>query len=162
MFLSEKRIKKRVFALFFCLVLSSCSSSQPAWRLTSNRGNNSSFSSSRLLFSNSNFSELEIDILQTDQGKVTYINACGIKLEGEGKSPEGYATIKITINIENHSYDYCGFLLQGGHRILLPEDASNLVVAALHENQAVEVSVAHYSTTILPDNFVENYQKLTY
>lgn len=148
-------------ALFSCYLLSSCAEAPRQWQFTSNKGTHPDFCSSRLyLEPENNFSGLEVDILDTSQGKMIYINAFGIELQPEGKTPEGYSTITITISVNGQSQEYSAFLLQGGHRILLPENASHLIIENLHENKQVEISVAHYSTTIIPNDFVKHYQKL--
>ena len=149
-------------ALFSLFCLCACSQTPRQWTLTSNKGTHPHFRSSRLyLAPEDKFSGIELDILNTSQGRVAYLNAYGVELQDEGKSPEGYSIVNVTINIDQQSHIFTGFLLQGGHRILVPENATDLIIEALHANKSVEISVAHYSTTIIPDNFVKHYQKLT-
>lgn len=156
---SKKFSGKRVYiALFSILFFTSCSPTPRQWKLASNKGTSLHFCSSRLyLAPENNFTNLEVDILNTSQGKTAYLNAFGIELEPEGKSTEGYDTITVTVNVDGHPHEFIGFLLQGGHRILLPDNAQQLIVEALHSDQTVEVTVAHYSTIIIPDNFVYSF-----
>ncbi len=158
---SVETFRKRVlFALFSLMILNACSTPCRQWQLTSNTGSKRDFCSSLLYLSpEDKFSGLEVAIFNTSAGKTTYINVFGIELESEGQSPEGYPTIAVTFCIDGHPQAFLGFLLQGNHRILLPENASNILVEALHQNQIVDISVTHYSTRIIPDNFVKHYQK---
>lgn len=154
--------KRAVFVLFSLSLLVACSQTTRQWQLTSNEGVHTDFCSSRLsLAPESSFSGLEVDIFSTTQGRLIYINVFGLELEPEGKNSDGNSTITVTTCIDDQSLDFMGFLLQGGHRILLPENASHIIIEALHNNKTVVMTVSHYSTTIIPDNFVKHYQELS-
>ncbi|QLH37284.1 MAG: hypothetical protein HWD61_14990 [Parachlamydiaceae bacterium] len=103
---------------------------------------------------------MEVEILNTSQGQAVYVNASSVELEAEGKTAEGYSTIKITLIVQNQTHDFSGFLLQGGHRVLLPEDASHLMIHALCNNQEITLSIGIYSTILIPNNFIKHYQSL--
>ncbi len=156
--ISEKRV---IIALFSILLFTSCAQKPRQWQMKTNAGTHQNFRSSRLyLAPEDRFSGLEIDILNTSQGKVTYINAFGLELQPEGTSLEGYPLITVIVKIDEQSQEFKGFLLQGGHRILLSDQASRLIEEALLQHKQVELSVAHYSTTITSDQFSKHYQKL--
>ncbi len=162
MLLGVKIFEKGLTISLFSLICFSCTSTPRQWQHASNKGTHVDFRSSRLYLAPENdFSGLEVDMLDTSQGRVIYVNAFGLQLQPEGKSPEGHSTISVKIKINEHLEEFVGFLLQGGHRILLPNNATYLIIEALHSDKKVEISVAHYSTTVIPDNFANCFQKLS-
>lgn len=88
-----------------------------------------------------------------------YVNAFGLEIQPEGQTLEGHSTVTVTVSINHQSQEFLAYLLQGGHRLLLPENAKHLIVEALQNNYSVEISVASYTTTIIPDDFGKHYQK---
>jgi hypothetical protein len=151
---------KGTLCVLFSAFLSSCTQAPRQWQLSSNQGIHPDFESSRLYLSaEDEFTGLELDILNTSQGQVVHLNALGLELQPEGKSPEGYPIIHFQITIDEQSHPFTGFLLQGGHRILLPEDATRLIVETLHARKSIEITVAHCSTTVVPDQFAKLYKK---
>lgn len=91
---------------------------------------------------------------------LTYVNALGLELHAESTSLEGFPLVFVNVILDNQQQTFSAFLLKGGHRILLPDNASHFIFEALHHNQSVEIKVAHYSTTIIPDEFARHYQTL--
>lgn len=153
---------KRVLCILFSIcILTSCSESPRQWLFSSTAGSHPDFRSSKLSLAPENdFTGLEIEILNTSQGRHVYVNAFSLELQAEGRSSEGYPTISVGIEFAGHQEIVTGFLLQGGHRILLEEQAGCMIIEALHCHQNINLTVAQFSTTIIPDEFTKHYQKL--
>ena len=156
----KKITRKRVFCTLFSFVLlASCSNTLRQWKIDSNKTSHPKFRSSRLyLKTEDNFSGLEVDLINTSQGQVVYINTFGLELKPEGYTLEKYAIINITIRINEQSLQSQGYLLEGGQRIFLSPEASQILIEALNQNKSVELIIAGLSTTIIPDQFSEHYQ----
>lgn len=150
--LKTYRNKKRVFyTLFLLLPLLSCSKPSHQWKLVKNIGSTEEYSSSRLYMPTENsFSGLELDILNTHQRQHVYINAFGLELQPENKTPDGLSTISLTVIANDQKYPFVGFLLKGGHRILLPDDASTLIISHLSNNTPIQIQIAHYTQSYAP------------
>lgn len=158
--LHVKILGKGLFIALFLLIFFSCSPDLRQWQHSANKGTHADYRSVRLSLEPENdFSGLEIEMLHTSQGIAIYINVFGLELRPESKNPQGYSLISVWIKRNEQSQEFKGFLLQGGHRVLLPKNASHLIIDALHAHEQMEISVAHYSSTIIPDNFVECYKK---
>lgn len=156
MIYNEKRVICAFFSLFF--LFSSCSSSTRQWQLMRNEGAYEEFSSSRLSLPPENsFSGLEFDIFQTAYGQASYINAFGIELQAENVTPEGLSTVTIIVKTDSLEQKFTGFLLRGGHRVLLPQEASTFIINSLH-NQSIEIQIGNYSTTLIHDDFAKHYR----
>lgn len=153
--------KRAFFALFSIVFLISCSTNQRQWVFDSNKASHNDFKSNRMLLSpENNFSGLEVEIIQTSQSRLVYLNSFGAEILPEGTTSEGYHFVNVTLTIDQQSNIYAAFLLNGGHRVLLPEDITLLIIDALHAHQTVEISIDQRSTVVIPDNFVNAYKKL--
>lgn len=152
--------KRVLIALFSSLVLLSCANTPRQWQFTANKGTHQNYCTSRIYLEPDNqFSGFGIEVLNTSQGYLIYLNAFGLEIKSEGQNLEGYPLVTVSLSVNNQSQEFLAFLHQGGHRILLPENASHLIIENLKENNSIEISVGNYSTTIIPDGFAKSQGK---
>lgn len=96
------------------------------------------------------FQNLEI-VLQKEEERIKpVINAYGIplKCESDGRT-------KVTLIVDGSANDYSAFLLQGGQRILLPDDAEQKLLEALYQKKSLTLIAGRYSTEVHYEGFEE-------
>lgn len=74
--------------------------------------------------------------------------------------PDNPFHVNVEVEVNDNIFHFCSVLMQGGQRILLPDEARDLIIEALISYNLLTLSVGRYSTTIDTDNFVELYSKL--
>lgn len=66
----------------------------------------------------------------------------------------------FTVFISDQTFSYVGDLLEGGQRLLVPPDATELITQALLEGVPVVIKLGLFKIELMPDNFGELYCKL--
>jgi hypothetical protein len=103
------------------------------------------------------FNGMEAVLMSSNGTTHFYLNALTL-LFPVYECDNAHTEIKIVIEEEN----YCFIVdrLQGGQRLLLPEEAKQLIVDALLEFKCVEISTGRYQTTLIYENFQNVYSCL--
>lgn len=100
------------------------------------------------------FSDLGI-CLQKDEDKTNiYLNAYCLPF-----NPDQDGTTNLFLLIDKKEYSFKASALAGNHRLLLPEEAKNLLLNALHGKKEIVISVGKYRTDVHSHMFSEAYKK---
>lgn len=67
---------------------------------------------------------------------------------------------EVVIIIKDESYRFIAERLQGGQRLLMPEESMLLITLCLLEKECVEVSIGRYHALLTHENFEKSYRCL--
>ncbi len=110
------------------------------------------FDSCRIRFvRKSGFCALDVEIIRTSEDERVYVNIHGLPLPP-------CPTIAIQTTIEGQIDNFQAYVMEGGQRLLLDEESSQIILDALWEENSVSLKVGSYSKEFLSDNFPELYQ----
>lgn len=144
-----------IFTLFFLFLSCQC---QPLWIFEKTVTCRSDFNSGVLFYpAEDPITNLELEITQTGSGLYAYINvfACPILSTTQDHQVE----VSVTINSEENCF--LADILTGGQRLLLPDDARDLIIGALLDGMAVDVRAGPYRQNVSPDGFRGGFCQLT-
>jgi hypothetical protein len=143
-------MKKQITStLFLTLTLISCSQPNRNWQREDVFSHDPNYASSHLsLPPDSDQDSLQVKLVQTKSGMNMYVDSIGKKLHIK---PE--AKVCLEIQTENSKEIIEGDCLEGGQRIVLPEDAKQKIIEKLLNGQQVHIAIDRAKTTIIPDNF---------
>lgn len=105
----------------------------------------------------SRFSGIEAELLCAGAEKHLYLNAFSLQFP---KCADDEDTTEVIVLINDIEYTFIAQRFEGGQRLLLPEIAQQLIIDALLEGHCIDLSTGHYRATLIPDNFVNVYNKL--
>lgn len=100
---------------------------------------------------------LEIEIRRGLSGTHVYLNAFSLPIPHLLEDP---SKARVTITVCDTELTVIGDLLEGGQRLILPGDASKLIIDALLDNQCVNISTGAYKAEIIPTRFHKHYEEL--
>lgn len=136
------------------LSLTSCASKEN-WRHSHITSGTTDFNSSRLVYTTENSSEkINLELIQTKNALRGYLSVHSHPILPYDKDPK---KALISITIENDSFYCIGQRHEGGHRILLPEETLQLLIAALREGKSTLIETSGYKTKINPEGFPTHY-----
>jgi hypothetical protein len=152
-------MRKRSFLALFLVALSlySCSPACHQWKLAVIKADCPAARYAKLYLPASNtFNGLDA-VLMWSNGRLNfYLNALTFCFP----SDDGNETqCEVDFRIDDVMNTFVAERLEGGQSLLLPEEAMQLVVTALLEQQCVEVTVGRFQTTLVPDHFDTSYKK---
>ncbi|MBS0652994.1 MAG: hypothetical protein JSR39_05635 [Verrucomicrobia bacterium] len=143
--------------LFLSVILASCRSSSP-WALDRVESGNSDFNSAKLTFpANDPIHGIDVEFLNTSKNLYVYLNVHSIPIPALKNNPK-YAFVHLTIGTEKYRFE--ALRREGGQRLLLPEEAVDLMISSLRKNLPIEIKVSGYSTQITPSGFPEKFKKM--
>jgi len=132
--------------------ISACSKQVTQWELELIRGNCPPKTYSKVYLAPcSTFSGIQIELIGVGCDRQLYLSVLCLQLSPSSSDN----TVDVVITIEDQSYIVSAALLEGRQRILLPDEARDLIVYALLNNQEVTVSVGRYRQILIIDNFRE-------
>ena len=99
--------------------------------------------------------ELELDF--GISGLRMYVNVFSLEVPSHAETPH---IAQVVIHINEERFVFFAHILQGGQRLLLPEEASNTIIEALSAGFPVTISTGRYRSVILPANFQKQYKAL--
>ena len=106
------------------------------------------FASRRLHYDSCDpFVRLEIELVESASGLRLYLNSFSLPLN----SPE------VVFRVDATCKSFSGVLLEGGQRLLLPDELRDWIIAALANDSNVDICVGPYRALILPNRFLELY-----
>jgi hypothetical protein len=151
-------VRKRASLAFFLILLSSCSKPCQEWEFEETITDCSAFNSAKVSLSPTNeFRGLELELTKNAYDSRMYINVYSRQIQ---ENPEQPGLVDFSIQINEETYENVGYLFEGGQRILMPTDATLLVINALTENKIITISVQQYSSEIIPTNFQKHLKNL--
>lgn len=152
----RKRIASILF-LSFCF-LTSCSHPYRKWECSTVRADFPPVTYSTVYLNPCNgFNGLEAEFIFYGPYVQLYLNALSLQLP---RSTTDENIVEVLISIGDNQYNFAAERLGGGQKLLMPEEAQNLIIAALLEGQEVIVSCGRYETTLIPCNFSTFFYKL--
>ncbi len=155
MILSKLQRKRALSALFLFLI--SCTTCHQ-WNLIETRADSPCFESARLYYAPEVMScglELELDC--GTSGWRMYVNTFSLAIAPIDKN-NPQATVNI--EIEDIQYQFLADLFKGGQRLLLPDEARDLIIETLLQGMLVKITVGRNSEVFPPKNFAEHYEKM--
>jgi len=146
--------KGALVALFF--FLSGCSNECPSWRNENIQSSSCpSYSIKKVYFpTKNNLSGLELEIADSLTGLRMYLNSFSTILPAE--EDDAHQT-NVTYIVADQRYQAAAYRMEGGQRLLLPNDATEQILDALWDQQTVEFQVGRYKAVVDPDGFREAY-----
>ncbi len=154
--LFRNAIKKRTFIVLF-FYLSSCTSS-PQWYLAKTITCDPCFNSGRMYFASESCNRgLELEIDQGLSGLRMYINVSSFEVP---PISDTCAKAKVAISICGEETLALADIFQGGQRLLLPDDARDLIIESLQEGNTVTLKTGRYCAEIPPAHFAKAYNEL--
>ena len=96
---------------------------------------------------------MHLEILNTSRGVLGFINLNGLAIQEECKSADGSSEVTVHVTVDEKNESFRCFLFKGGHRIRLKNEALDMIIEGLKNNQAVKVSVCHYSSELIANDF---------
>ncbi len=145
-------LEKSVLALLF-LFLSACSS-KTGWdyRAVQTKPIASNSANLRIPVTNP-FNGLELQFLKGSFGTRAYLSVHAREIPSQANDP-------IVIVVDDQSYSFATTRMEGGQRLLLPEEATQLLISALSNTQKVTIAApGGFSSVISSKKFGKLYRK---
>lgn len=95
---------------------------------------------------------LSLEIIHSCGTDWGYINTYALGFTDE--------TPTISMTISGQPYEFQGFRLEGYQRVLMPPDATQLLITALLDGFPIHLKASNYQIVLEPLNFAYNYTKL--
>lgn len=159
MSLSELKNKGGIYAaLFFLLFVTlSCNNTYRQWQAEHARTSCPVYASARLYLPvERQAGGIELELLQGSSGTHLYANVFSLPLP---YGPSEFSTVKVNFAIEDCKFSAFCDVLQGGQRLLFPDDAASTIITALYSGQIVYLSVGRYAEVIVPLGFDKLYRE---
>lgn len=149
-------IKKALLGAFF--ILNSCSHCAP-WQYDYICSCDPCFQCAKVYYEPQNvFREAGIEIaFSTDTGFRFFLNFYGCPIPDKLIHDDA---AEVTLIINNTSSLILANVCKGGQRLILPEDASQLIIQSLLNNEEVCLKIWRYSVNIPLEGFEKNYNKI--
>ncbi len=98
---------------------------------------------------------IELELVSAEEHLKGYLNihACPLPLH-----PDQSKSIVVKIEIDGQTTTYEAFRLEGGQRVLLPDDLLNTLVNSLSNDINVTVILPGYRSQILAEGFMEHFK----
>jgi hypothetical protein len=87
-----------------------------------------------------------------------YINVFGLEIPPDCNDPD---TSLVYVSFKDHSYNFRAFRFVGGQRLLIPDNTRDEIISYLQCDQPVYIRVGRYEGDIMPDKFLEAFNRLT-
>lgn len=143
-------LHKKALSLFILLlVLTQCARPCQNWQLETVHSKN--FSSRLLHPATDCYSGISFEIIHSCQTEWGYINSYTFGFSEE--------IIEISIIIDGQEYPFTGERLEGHQRVLLPPQATQLIIKGLLDGQIIHLTAENYQTTLCPQNFSKLFKK---
>lgn len=144
-------------ALFLLqLLIVSCHPVCREWQCEHARTNCPRFDSARLYLPPESHSRgIELELLQGNSGTHLYANVFSLPLPYVSQEPKAI----VHVTIDESSFSVACELLQGGQRLLFPDDAASMILTAICQGQIVTLSVGRYSEMVISTSFEKLYRE---
>ena len=150
-----RSLGKRTIILLF-LFLFSCQPLRPKWELEKTVTRRSNFNSGVLFFpAEECFTHLEFELAKTQSGVRAYINTFFSPIA----STEDHQ-VEVSVATETDKYCFFADILKGGQRLLLPDEARDMIIELLLNDETITIKVDRYQQRIPPTYFRKLYREL--
>lgn len=134
-----------------CLLAVSCQSSPPSWKVSETKSRHPSYQACSISQKPDNpYRGMELEFVRTSSRTHAYLNVFSLTFPSDRLDEN---KTKVVIKIEDEEQIFLAHRLEGGQRLLLPEDARDLLVQALLENKPVAMIAGRFDVKISPGNF---------
>jgi hypothetical protein len=145
-------VKKRVLCTLFFFILSGCSNTCQKWQFEEVVTSCPAYNSSKISLPPQNpYLGIELEIIYSQTGMRGYLNSFSLPFP---PNPT------VVIEYGSSVMEATAFSLEGGQRILLPNELLCVLVSTLWDGITVKVSAGGYSAIIITEDFRETYGKL--
>lgn len=151
---------QRALTVLCILLLSSCTPACRKWEIQEIMTTRPCFNAGRLILGpSSGTSNLELELVHNQTGIRFYINLLFLQAQPSKDNP---SLTKVEITFENDEvWIISPYLLEGGQRLLLAEDDAERLIQSLIEGCTFTIRIGRSQITVIPDNFLNSYEKLT-
>lgn len=135
--------RKKAVSAFFLLFFSFLSCSSPSsWQSSHHYQSPRAYRSKQILCKASDsYKTIQLEIIKTPSSLCAYLHTLSQEFS-ELESFKGYS--EVTLSTENDKKLFIAPRLQGGQKILLPEEALQWILNALNQNETVLVQVGSH------------------
>ncbi len=143
--------------LLLLVLLSACRHSD-RWAYNQIESGDKQFNSTKLSHHTSDLvNGLDLEFMRIAGEIRTYLNIHSLPIPSSKEDPKTTSGF-LTIGSEKHPFQ--AFRHEGGQRLLLPKEISELIIQALSHNLPVHIKVFGYSSTITAEGFEPKFQKM--
>jgi hypothetical protein len=145
-----------LFALLTAMLTSCRSGSR--WSLDRVESGSSAFNSTKLIFpAGDPIHGIDVEFLNTSKNLYVYLNVHSTPIPALKDDPK-HAFVILTIGSEKHRFE--AVRREGGQRLLLPEEAVNLLIGSLQKDLPIEIKISGYSAQLTASDFSEKFKKM--
>jgi hypothetical protein len=149
---------KPLFILLLILTLfCSCNSIKP-WAFKEVVSNNPQFNSTLLTYqSDDELMGVGVEILKGIFGTFGYLNVHSRQIPS---LPDAPSKSIVVLLIDEKKFPYNADRMEGGQKLLLPQEATAQLTSSLLNNQSVTIYLDGFKSTLEPTNFANMYKKI--
>lgn len=153
--------RQRALSALCLIMLSSCSSKTcREWDVQTNITKCPLYSSGRLILSpESDQTNIELEIVRSYSGLRMYINILFLQAQPLPDDPSR-TKAEIYFEGEDEPWTIYPFILEGGQRLLLPDDVAEYLLSVLEAGSTFQIKIGRYQTAIITDSFDKAYAEL--
>jgi len=151
-------IATAIRSLAIILVAASCQPASNSWEVKETKSQHRSHQAIRLAKKPDNpFRGMELEFVRTASGRRAYLNVYSLAFPSMGV--DGKQT-EVLIKSGEIEHRFLASRLEGGQRLLLPEDAKNLLIEQLTNHQKVVIISGRFDVEVSPGEFPSLKNKL--
>lgn len=154
------RMRPLVLPLFLSasLLISSCTQAkQNSWTFETDNTNTPWVSARLSLPSKDIFKDLSVELIQTPNGRSMHIGAYSKRLT---PTDENQQLIPLHLRINGNSSTILCQSIEGGQKLIIPEDKSNLIINHLLNGDSVSLFIEQYHAHLDPKSFKTQFKEL--
>lgn len=145
---------KRVLACTLFFTVTSCASTTDQWKLRRIDSSNDIVCAHLCLPPKNTFRNLEVFFQKDGQDTKIFLNIYSTPFQ---KDANGMAS--VVIYIDDSPTPFEAPVLAGNQRILLPENATELLLVALNEKRAIVIATGKYFAEVHSEDFEQAFHK---
>jgi len=153
-------MRKKEYLSFFLItiIFTSCCPPCHQWKLASIKGDcpSSNYIKAYLPTRNT-FNGIEPELVCTNGLLQLYLNAHSLQFPCNS---DNHAQTNVEVIIGDQDYCFIAERLEGGQRLLLPNEALEIIVCSLLEKNNVEITIGRYESTLIYEGFPSIYNSL--
>lgn len=148
------RSMKRVLACTLFFTITSCASTADKWKLRRIDSSNDFVCAHLSLPPTNTFRNLEVVFQKDGTTTKVFLNTYSIPFQRDesGMTP-------VVIYIDGVPSSFKAPVLAGNQRILLPQDATEILLVALNEKKAIVITTGKYSAEVHSEDFSRAFDK---
>lgn len=145
---------KRVLSCTLFFTVSSCTGTPDKWKLRRINSSNDLICTHLSLPPANTFRNLEVCLQKDGQETKVFLHTYSVPFQ---KDETGLA--KVTLYIDDNPTEFKAPVLAGNQRILLPQDATEMLLVALKEKKAIVISAGKYFAEVHSEDFSQAFDK---